>query len=67
MSVALVGSANFDMRSLFTNHEVAAVLYVTARTSTPWRMRWRHWVAHSTPADRPPRDSRRARSAARWW
>lgn len=25
--VALVGSANFDMRSLFTNHEVAAVLY----------------------------------------
>jgi cardiolipin synthase len=25
--VAMVGSANFDMRSLFTNHEVAAVLY----------------------------------------
>jgi cardiolipin synthase len=25
--VALVGSANFDMRSLFINHEVAAVLY----------------------------------------
>lgn len=25
--VALVGSANFDMRSLFTNHEVAVVLY----------------------------------------
>ena len=28
--VALVGSANFDMRSLFTNHEVAAVLYGAA-------------------------------------
>jgi cardiolipin synthase len=28
--VALVGSANFDMRSLFTNHEVAAVLYTRA-------------------------------------
>lgn len=25
--VAMVGSANFDMRSLFINHEVAAVLY----------------------------------------
>jgi cardiolipin synthase len=25
--VALVGSANFDMRSLFSNHEVAAVMY----------------------------------------
>ena len=28
--VAMVGSANFDMRSLFTNHEVAAVLYGAA-------------------------------------
>jgi cardiolipin synthase len=25
--VAMVGSQNLDMRSLFTNHEVAAVLY----------------------------------------
>jgi cardiolipin synthase len=28
--VAMVGSANLDMRSLFTNHEVAAVLYSAA-------------------------------------
>ena len=28
--VASVGSANLDMRSLFTNHEVAAVLYSAA-------------------------------------
>jgi cardiolipin synthase len=28
--VAVVGSANLDMRSLFTNHEVAAVLYSPA-------------------------------------
>jgi cardiolipin synthase len=28
--VAMVGSANFDMRSLFINHEVAAVLYSPA-------------------------------------
>lgn len=28
--VAMVGSANLDMRSLFTNHEVAAVLYSPA-------------------------------------
>jgi cardiolipin synthase A/B len=28
--VAMVGSANFDMRSLFTNHEIAAVLYGAA-------------------------------------
>lgn len=28
--VALVGSANFDMRSLFTNHEVAVVMYSAA-------------------------------------
>ena len=26
----MVGSANFDMRSLFINHEVAAVLYSQA-------------------------------------
>lgn len=28
--VAMVGSANFDMRSLFTNHEITAVLYSAA-------------------------------------
>ncbi len=32
--VALVGSANFDMRSLFINHEVAAVLYSQADIET---------------------------------
>ena len=61
--VAMVGSANLDMRSLFTNHEVAVVLYsATDVASTAAAVE--AFAADASPYARAPGFARTARAGA---